>query len=401
MSGSATIPNYRDTVFEYSDLTVIHGEPTYDTLKLLVNQLKANARSVRTTLGGGNHGYLGLVLSPQQYAIIAPGTPFIHPAHPGPLNIPPYQLPHVTQQAQSHHAEQVRLYNECYNVKQALHKQIIAAIQDSYIAALKNHQTNTITTPLYQVIEYLFRNYGRVTPAQLVHEEQQVTNWTYDTTMSIVILFNKIDDLMDLANATGSPYSAQQIINFGYILLNKTSKFSQGIREWNRLQPAQKTWDTFQTHFTNEYQALRETGELTDQESTFNTANIIQEVVDGVQQALQPTADDIDETSELIHEANLATAQTTQQTELMQQMLQMIQSMQNIQCQLVNSAAQVPNNSQRRNTRIRRNISKYCWTHGACSHWGKDCRNKKPGHSDDATFNDRKGDSTAYIRSNL
>ena len=108
MSGSSAIPNYRDTSFEYADLTVIHGEPTYETLKTLVNQLKANARSVRTTLGGGQHGYLGLVLSSQQYAIVAPNTPFHRPHHPGPLNIPPYQLPHVTQQIQATHAEQVR-----------------------------------------------------------------------------------------------------------------------------------------------------------------------------------------------------------------------------------------------------------------------------------------------------
>lgn len=96
MSSASSIPNYRDTVFEYADLTAIHGEPTYDTLKILLNQLKANARSVWTTLGGGNHGYLDLVLSPQQYDILAPGMPFVRLAHPGPLVIPPYQLPHVT-----------------------------------------------------------------------------------------------------------------------------------------------------------------------------------------------------------------------------------------------------------------------------------------------------------------
>ena len=145
MSGSSAIPNYRDTSFEYADLTVIHGEPTYETLKTLVNQLKANARSVRTTLGGGQHGYLGLVLSAQQYAIVAPNTPFHRPHHPGPLNIPPYQLPYVTQQIQATHAEQIRLYNECYHVEQALRKQVIAAVQDSYLAALKDRQTNTIT----------------------------------------------------------------------------------------------------------------------------------------------------------------------------------------------------------------------------------------------------------------
>ena len=36
----------------------------------------------------------------------------------------------------------------------------------------------------------------------------------------------------------------------------------------------------------------------------------------------------------------------------------------------------------------------YCWTHGGCNHKSSECRNKKEGHQDDATFNDKKGGST-------
>ena len=80
MSGQTMIPNYRETLFDYPDLTPIHGVPTYDTLKLMTNQLKANARTVHTPLGGGQHGYMGLLLTGQQYSIHSP-TPFIRPAH--------------------------------------------------------------------------------------------------------------------------------------------------------------------------------------------------------------------------------------------------------------------------------------------------------------------------------
>ena len=92
MSGhSSMIPNYRDTTFEYVDLTHIHGEPTYDSLTVIFNQLKANARYVHTSLGGGYHGYLGLLLSPAQYTTLARNTPFIYPTHSGPLNLPACQ----------------------------------------------------------------------------------------------------------------------------------------------------------------------------------------------------------------------------------------------------------------------------------------------------------------------
>ena len=45
-------------------VTPITGEPNYASLKSLKDKLEANAASIPTTLGGSNHGYLGLILSP-------------------------------------------------------------------------------------------------------------------------------------------------------------------------------------------------------------------------------------------------------------------------------------------------------------------------------------------------
>ena len=84
---SATV-NYRETYFEYPDLTPLVGEPTFDGLHRMSKELKANAQSVYSHLGGGAHGHLGLLLSPAQYALLSP-VPFLRPVHPGPLAIPP------------------------------------------------------------------------------------------------------------------------------------------------------------------------------------------------------------------------------------------------------------------------------------------------------------------------
>ena len=64
--------NYKDSYFEHPFLTAIRTEPTYETLHHLKNEVKANASSVPTTLGGGNHGYLGMILTPAEYCYIAP-----------------------------------------------------------------------------------------------------------------------------------------------------------------------------------------------------------------------------------------------------------------------------------------------------------------------------------------
>ena len=38
--------NYKDTYFQFKELTKIHGEPNYDSIKRLHNEVKANARRI-------------------------------------------------------------------------------------------------------------------------------------------------------------------------------------------------------------------------------------------------------------------------------------------------------------------------------------------------------------------
>ena len=57
--------------FKYKTLTLIRGEPTNKSLKRLKLELQANEGSVETDLGGRNYGYLGLVLTDEEYVIIS------------------------------------------------------------------------------------------------------------------------------------------------------------------------------------------------------------------------------------------------------------------------------------------------------------------------------------------
>ena len=66
--------DYKD-FFKKRDLTTIKGEPTYETLELLLKEHKANTRNVHSNLGGGNIDHLGVVISPVSYALIST-TPF-------------------------------------------------------------------------------------------------------------------------------------------------------------------------------------------------------------------------------------------------------------------------------------------------------------------------------------
>ena len=80
--------DYTSSFFKYKTPTPIHGTPTNKTLKRLKTELRANASSVESELGGGDHGYLGLVLTDAEYARITPApSAFLPPAYPAALNI--------------------------------------------------------------------------------------------------------------------------------------------------------------------------------------------------------------------------------------------------------------------------------------------------------------------------
>eukprot|EP00957_Ditylum_brightwellii_P050885 3858894-Ditylum_brightwellii.AAC.1 len=75
------------------------------SLLILINEVKANAMTVPTTLGGGACGHLGLVLAPVQYSSI-PGTAvYVRPTHPGPLNLTLGMTQYQITQAQDHYQE--------------------------------------------------------------------------------------------------------------------------------------------------------------------------------------------------------------------------------------------------------------------------------------------------------
>ena len=69
--------------FEYKELQKIVGEPTLDTILLLHCQVKCNAQSIPMTLGGGQLGYLALVVPEDTYNSIPTSEPFIRPTDPG------------------------------------------------------------------------------------------------------------------------------------------------------------------------------------------------------------------------------------------------------------------------------------------------------------------------------
>ena len=79
--------DYCNVIFEHPTLTRIHGEPTFEGIQLLNMEIVVTAQTVHSNLGGGAHGHLGLVLSPQRCVLIS-NAAYNCLQQPGQLTVP-------------------------------------------------------------------------------------------------------------------------------------------------------------------------------------------------------------------------------------------------------------------------------------------------------------------------
>ena len=374
------------------------------------DQLKANALTVYSTLGGGNHGYLGLVLHPSQYAQVS-NTPFVMPNPPVPFQISQNEAAHEAQIRLSQHTMQIKLFQEATGVKKALLQQIVKSVDAPYLKALRSNITNTLEhLQIYDILGHLFTSYGYVSPTKLKQYEDAVRELTYDPADPIDDVFTAIENVATIAARAGSDYTHAHKNNLAYVILNKTGVYKSGLKSWLQTPLPSRTWENFKAHFRVEHNLLRVTNDGTLGESKLHQANLVQQVLEGVQHlllqdplpdpsafptpapALPPPAPTPMPTP--THSANAIQQTADILPTLLAQMSQMQTAMLTMQKQLATQQQTVtPPNPSPASRSPKRKGTKYCWTHGLGKHNGIECENKAQGHQETATKDNRMGGS--------
>jgi hypothetical protein len=422
MSASST--NYRETVFAHHDLTQIQGEPTFSDLKLLTREIKANAMAVHSTLGGGAHGHLGLVLTPAQYATLSP-TPFVRPVFPASLVVPAGTTAVASANMERLYKEQLRQFREVMGVENALKQQLTKAVDSDFLDAIRDPVTFVLQGTIAENLTFLVTTYGKVTPETLNEEFEKVSSTIYDPSLPIDTLFNSIVALAELAEAANVPYSEQQQITIAYNILNRSGRFVSDIKEWKRRPAVERTWINLKLHFRRAHDELRETSSETLQ--AMQQANIAQQVIEGISHLIPPVlppvlppvtqppaAAPVPETpsitgttaSPLTNPTAFYTAdQNTIIPSLIQQMGTMQTMMMNMQTSMCGEVGTGGRGLRRRCGRGRGGgrgtgylpLTHYCWTHGWCRHNGVDCSSPAEGHQPNATRDNRMGGSNRNL----
>jgi hypothetical protein len=412
------LPSVNDTYFQHKVLTRVHGKPTYEAIQNLLTELKANASSVPSTLGGGQYGHLGLLISDTRYNALAHTIQWVIPGNPGAF-VPPIQgTAFQIDAAKDVWKERRQTFELCQATEKALIAQIVESIDLIYLRALLNRTTGQYSTTIRDLISHLFNSYGKITPQQVRAKEMEVYNMHWDISQPVDTVFNSIDDLFELADHANSPMSAQQMIDMAFVIFAKQPILQHDLRLWTRRPAPERTLQNMITHFREaqiDLSNLPTAGDIYHQQPTHEAnittmaALVTQHIMD--EQAAMHNAYVANQQPPVSaplppdHLTDVASSLQQRETDLQSREAGMMTQMQDMMKTMMrnNNNQHNPNNNNNRDRGARNSQGRgrggrsgrgntrptarlYCWSHGACAHLSNDCERRATGHQATATF---------------
>jgi hypothetical protein len=264
-------------VLPYDELTKLEPDvqPTAVTIRNLQRQLFANARSVPTSLGGGDLGHLGLLFNDADYLDLQPPAqaavaevPAVHgppaiariPAIPEVVRyafeMPPMpDVPDYTgltgpqvANTKADYVSALEIYNNAHSLEKQLKNQIIKAVPRLFIGEFEHPAHGYALVTTRDLLTHLMTHYGRLTAEDLTDNLNQM-NKAWDPDTPIESIFNNVSECRLLAESGGDPITEQTAVRTILQAFHSSSLFEHAVREWRNKPEAAKTLVNIRTHF--------------------------------------------------------------------------------------------------------------------------------------------------------
>ena len=137
-------------------VTQIVGQPSERDVTCLQKELGKLAGKVKTALGGGKHGHLGLVIEETKYTTISQGgKTFDIPAHPGayPSTVPADAA--EREKVVAEHKASVYECETCEAVHEILKEKAIEAVDEEWLLELEDDQLGFTNVSLIDILKHL------------------------------------------------------------------------------------------------------------------------------------------------------------------------------------------------------------------------------------------------------
>ena len=126
--------------FKDFEFTKIEGQPTDEDINRLVQEISNAAASISTTLGGGNHGHVGMIIAETKYTTFSAGNAtFDIPTDLGayPTNVDENNAAVQEQQVAKHKAKQDEFHTQ-EAVASSVQKIIADCVDEEWLAEIKS-----------------------------------------------------------------------------------------------------------------------------------------------------------------------------------------------------------------------------------------------------------------------
>jgi uncharacterized protein (DUF433 family) len=296
--------------FPTKTIPTISGEPDYASINNMVQLMYGNAASLPTTLGGGQHGHVGLIMTPILYATLS-DTDILQPAGRA-----------ADREHQWHaHKENHRIYKNHQNMDDALNAQVIDTINDTYLNKLRNKYMGYLGVSTRELFDHLLDRYGKITPADIADCKCRI-NESLDSTQPINVYFQTIDECIQYA-ADGQVafFTPNQILQTAYHTISTSGYYNDACKEWRKKQANEKTWPLFKRFFAAEYHDLKEQQKINTSQNNFHGANATTDITDALEHLAFAATTNWDIVTQLTASVQQLTAAHKQLTEQIQQVL--------------------------------------------------------------------------------
>ena len=135
--------------------------PEYDAIRSVHNKLKVNAASIPSTLGGGDHGLLGRIMSDATYLLVST-TAFVYQPNPGSLpHIPTDATAVISYELVRQHKAALQMFHEVQHTARALKQQLIESFDAIYTDGLRDPNFSFTGTTAITIITHLYDFFGQ------------------------------------------------------------------------------------------------------------------------------------------------------------------------------------------------------------------------------------------------
>ena len=126
-------------------------------------------------------------------------------------------------------------------------QELVLSDESNYITSMRNRTTGQFSGTLFMLIQYLIVTYGKIPTSQLFDLEQEKKEMRYNPQIPSDTIFNQVGYLLEYGEMSISLYTQIKTMNIVYTVINKTRKFQDAIKTWNRMNPIQKR-NNFKTY---------------------------------------------------------------------------------------------------------------------------------------------------------